>query len=77
MVTFYDPKYTSLVNNTKLPASKHRLVDLSEGDIATWRKELDQSLVSWATEQSSGVDWSAIVQAAVNRCKLTLTEIVH
>jgi hypothetical protein len=71
MVSLYDPSFTSLRNNTMLPVRKHRLTDLSADDLAAFKGELAEAVTAWRDEQyghlGSGLDWSAIAQAVVDR----------
>lgn len=71
MVSLYDPSYTSLRNNTKLPTGEHRLTDLSAEDLAAFKEELEDAVLAWRNERpgqlASGIDWSAIAQAVVDR----------
>ena len=40
LVSFYDPSYSSLAANNKLPVRKHRLTDLSSEDVTAFKVEL-------------------------------------
>ncbi|KII87871.1 hypothetical protein PLICRDRAFT_699365 [Plicaturopsis crispa FD-325 SS-3] len=77
LVSFYSPVYTSLAANNALPRRKHRLLDLSREDIATWHAELGQAFGDWNAGRSSGADWSAIAQAVVDRYGDRLAEMRH
>ncbi|KII87870.1 hypothetical protein PLICRDRAFT_42393 [Plicaturopsis crispa FD-325 SS-3] len=77
LVSFYSPAYTSLAASNALPRRKHRLLDLSQEDIVAWRTELEQALDDWNAGRSSGVDWSAIAQAVVDRYGDRLAEMRH
>ena len=71
MVSLYDVSYSSLAANNKLPVRKHRLTDLSPEDFSAFKVELTQALTAWRDDQygllGSGIDWSAIAQAVVDR----------
>jgi hypothetical protein len=71
MVSLYDPSYISLRNNTRLPVREHRLTDLSANDLAAFKDELEDAVTTWRDEEyghlRSGIDWSAIAQAVVDR----------
>jgi hypothetical protein len=71
MVSLYDPSYSSLAANNKLPVRTHRLLDLSSEDITAYKAEVAQALTTWRDDGygvlGSGIDWSAIAQALVDR----------
>ena len=71
LTSLYDPSYSSLVANNQLPVRKHRLTDLSAEDITALKAEVTQALMQWRNDQygslGSGIDWSAIAQAVVDR----------
>ena len=71
LVSLYDPSYSSLAANNKLPVRKHRLTDLSPENITTFKVEVTQALTGWRDDPygslGSGIDWSAIAQAVVDR----------
>lgn len=78
-VTLYDPKYTSLAASNKLPRRQHRISDLSAADEAVFRAELDAAMIAWTTTdprgEGSGVDWSSIAHAIVERSGDRLAEL--
>jgi hypothetical protein len=71
LVSLYDPSYSSLAANNKLPVRKHRLTDLSSEDLTAFKAEVTQALTEWRNDHygllGSGFDWSAIAQAVVDR----------
>ena len=71
LTSLYDPSYSSLVANNQLPVRKHRLTDLSPENITAFEAEVTQALTQWRNDQygslGSGIDWSAIAQAVVDR----------
>jgi hypothetical protein len=71
MVSLYDPSYSSLAANNKLPVRTHRLLDLSSEDVIACNAEVAQALATWRDDGygtlGSGIDWSAIAQALVDR----------
>ncbi|KZP34075.1 hypothetical protein FIBSPDRAFT_847212 [Athelia psychrophila] len=79
LVTLYDPVYSSLAANNRLPRLEHGLVDLSDEDRETFLEELDGAIRAWNNntkgEGVSGVDWVAIAQAVVDRTGDTLAEL--
>jgi hypothetical protein len=81
LVSLYDPAYSSLASNTKLPTRRHRLTALSPENTTAFKAELTQALTQWREDQygllGSGIDWSAIVQATVDRNGDRISEIRH
>lgn len=79
LVSLYDPKYSSLAANNKLPVRKHRLIDLSLQDKLTFDAEVAQSMTKWRDDSygqlGSGIDWSSIAQAVVERNGDRLAEL--
>lgn len=71
LVSLYDPVYTSLAANNKLPVRKHRLTDLSPEDLTLFKTELTEALKIWNEhghcQSGSGIDWLAIAQAVADR----------
>ncbi|KIM81237.1 hypothetical protein PILCRDRAFT_505623 [Piloderma croceum F 1598] len=80
-VTLYDPSYTSLAVNHKLPVLKHRLTGMSAEDVSAFRGEVRDACEKWREDgfgaMGSGVDWSAIVQGVVDRNGDRLSELRH
>ncbi|KZP30078.1 hypothetical protein FIBSPDRAFT_850790 [Athelia psychrophila] len=81
LVTLYDPVYTSLAANNRLPRLEHGLVDLSDADQDAFLAELDGAIRAWNGDSNakvggaSGVDWVAIAQTVVDRTGGTLAEL--
>ena len=78
-VSLYDPSYSSLTANNKLPVHNHRLLDLSPQDVTVFNAEVTQALTAWRDDQygllGSGIDWSAIAQAVVDRNSNRISEM--
>jgi hypothetical protein len=47
LVSLYDPSYSSLARNNKLPVRKHRLLDLSTEDRTSFKAETEQVVTAW------------------------------
>lgn len=69
-VTLYDPVYSSLAANNKLPVLRHNLRDMSSKDKSAFLVEMDQAFTAWNSVRlgdGSDVDWASIAQAVVER----------
>lgn len=79
LVSLYDPKYSSLEGNNQLPIRYHNLSDISSQDVKTFTDEVGQALNAWRSknygELGSGIDWSSIAKAAVDRNGNRLAEM--
>lgn len=65
-VTFYDPAVTSLIDARRgLPRTQHSLASISQGDIATKLKEVED--VVTRAGRGSGVNWGSIMRVVVER----------
>lgn len=73
--------YTSLRETFAKPVREHRLLKISKEDIQTWVAEVESVVRRWNDDsrehrtEGSGLDWSAIAQAAVDRNADRLAEL--
>lgn len=78
MVTAYDPAYTSLAGNNKLPAHQRRLGDMSTEDTVAFNEDVVSAVTRWmGGSGGSGIDWTAIAQTVVDRNAGRLAELRH
>ncbi|KIM28432.1 hypothetical protein M408DRAFT_329490 [Serendipita vermifera MAFF 305830] len=67
LISFYDPKYTSLVEaRGTLSRIRHRVANISREDWHTAMADLDADLTR-VDDKVSGVDWAAVTRAVTDR----------